>query len=56
MKIPEAAKEMIRWVYRDLAAIEGFLKERDVSALRKGGSRGPTIGRNCTLPVLGVHE
>ncbi|KFY32258.1 hypothetical protein V493_00362 [Pseudogymnoascus sp. VKM F-4281 (FW-2241)] len=43
MSIPEAAKEMIRWVRRPLGAIEGLLKDRDFSSLRQGGGQGPTI-------------
>jgi len=36
---------MIRWIYRSLATIEGYLKERgDVAALCEGGKRGPTMG------------
>jgi hypothetical protein len=45
LEIPEASKEMIRWIYRPLATIEGYLKEReDRARLRKGGSRGPAMG------------
>ncbi|KFX92758.1 hypothetical protein O988_07136 [Pseudogymnoascus sp. VKM F-3808] len=43
MSIPEASKEMIRWVRRPLGTIEGLFKGRDFSSLRQGGTQGPTI-------------
>ncbi|OBT68123.1 hypothetical protein VE03_01448 [Pseudogymnoascus sp. 23342-1-I1] len=45
MSIPEASKEMIRWVRRPLGAIELLWKDRDFSSLRQGGGgdQGPTI-------------
>jgi glutathione S-transferase len=42
MSIPEAAKEMLRWEYRGLAAIESQFADRDFSYLKEGG-RGPSI-------------
>ena len=36
MSIPAAAKEMIRWVHRPLATIEGWFEHRNFSSLRHG--------------------
>src|SRR2546423_224938 len=36
ISIPAAAKEMIRWVHRPLATIEGWFKDRDFTPLRQG--------------------
>jgi glutathione S-transferase len=52
LKVLEASKEMIRWIYQPLATIEGFLKERgDLARLRKGGR----WVRLCCISS-GVHE
>ncbi|KAF4957859.1 hypothetical protein FSARC_11155 [Fusarium sarcochroum] len=43
MSIPEASKEMMRWLHRTLATIEGWFQDRDFSGLRQGGDQGPNI-------------
>ena len=43
MPLPEASKEMIRWVHRPLATIEGWWKDRDFPHLREGSETGPSI-------------
>ncbi len=43
MQIPEASKEMVRWIYRSLGTIEGWWKDRDFENLRQGGDGRPTI-------------
>lgn len=44
MSIPEASKEMLRWVRRPLGSIEGLWRDRDFSSLQQGGGgQGPTI-------------
>jgi glutathione S-transferase len=43
MAIPEASKEMIRWIYRPLATIEGWWKDRDFANLRQGSETGPVM-------------
>lgn len=36
MKIPEAAKEMLRWVRRSLATVERYFQDRDMAELKQG--------------------
>ncbi|KAF4459520.1 hypothetical protein FALBO_13722 [Fusarium albosuccineum] len=43
MPIPEASKEMIRWIHRTLTTIERWFKDRDFASLRDGGTRGPNM-------------
>jgi hypothetical protein len=37
MTIPAVCKEMLRWVRRPLATVEGWWKDRDMAPLRRGG-------------------
>ncbi|SPJ71099.1 uncharacterized protein FTOL_00827 [Fusarium torulosum] len=41
--LPEASKEMLRWLQRTLTTIEGWFKSKDFSDLRSGGTRGPNM-------------
>lgn len=43
ISIPEASKEMLRWVHRPLLTIEGWWKDRDFSNLRTGSDSGPSM-------------
>ncbi|CAH0055620.1 unnamed protein product [Clonostachys solani] len=43
MALPEASKEMIRWLHRTLATIETSFEDRDFSGLREGGQQGPSM-------------
>ncbi|KAF4456876.1 hypothetical protein F53441_1087 [Fusarium austroafricanum] len=43
MSLPEASKEMIRWLQRTLTTIESWFQDRDFSDLREGGTRGPNM-------------
>src|SRR4051794_32968815 len=56
MSIPAAAKEMIRWVHRPLTIIESWWKDRDFSSLHPRPRRTCHDGRDCALPILGIHQ
>ncbi|VUC25650.1 unnamed protein product [Clonostachys rosea] len=43
MAIPEASKEMLRWLHRTLATIETLFRDRDFSGLHEGGDQGPNM-------------
>ena len=57
MSIPEASKEMIRWVHRLLATIEGWWKDRDFSYLRQAGESGPVMAEIVLYQFLEfIHD
>jgi glutathione S-transferase len=43
MTLPEASKEMLRWLQRTLTTIERWFEDKNFSDLRAGGTRGPNM-------------
>ncbi|KAF9768129.1 hypothetical protein IL306_014603 [Fusarium sp. DS 682] len=43
LSLPEASKEMLRWLQRTLTTIEDWFQDKDFSELRQGGARGPNM-------------
>ena len=52
MALPAASEEMLRWIQRSLATIEGWWCDRDFSELRKGGNYSPTIAEIVLFQFL----
>lgn len=56
MSIPVASKEMVRWVHRPLATIEGWWKDRDFWHLCKESTSGPSMAEIVLYQFLEFTE
>lgn len=56
MSIPAASKEMVRWVHRSLATIEGWWKDRYFSHLCRESTSGPSMAEIVLYQFLEFIE